>query len=241
MSAADIEQAVAVMIAAEVARQMRGVSQHVRHLGDLVDQVSLTLEVIREALPDGTDAADDEDPEAGDTAGDDDAGAPEADADASPRKANGDQADAAQRRVTMALKTPGKLLDDFKVDAAKAVREAAREVSRKDKGDAAPAKIIPSHARPADMHLDVTGKPGWWRNAVAINRAAKNRVVLDMLVEEGKATLSGVIYAFRPPLKETYALNVISEVRRLLKQGGHDLVRGADGTYTVEAIGKGGA
>lgn len=245
MSAADIEQAVAAMIAAEVARQLRGVSQHVHNLCGLADQVSLTLEVLREALPDVTDAAADEDPETDDAAGDDDAGAGAPDEPAplsghNPAKVIVDDADDT-------IETAG----DDQSGAAPAVFEALTEIADDPVAQARvcePAAKAPGlmaaaqklAAKRAELP-DGAGKPDWWRDAVAINRAAKNRVVLDMLAEDGKATLSGVIYAFSPPLKETYALNVISEVRRMLKQGGHDLVRGLDGTYTVEAIGKGGA
>lgn len=74
-------------------------------------------------------------------------------------------------------------------------------------------------------------RPDWLDPALETCRATKDREILFRLAAKGSVTLQEVIYHFSPPMKETYALNVISSVRRALKAVGWDLVRDAEGAY----------
>ncbi|MBA4338342.1 MAG: hypothetical protein C0421_05810 [Hyphomonas sp.] len=109
------------------------------------------------------------------------------------------------------------------------VAEAQLETETAD----APARTAPEEAEPAAKPA-VETKPEWYAAATKAAKSPKLRQIIDQLATDGDITLNGVIYAFRPPIKEAYALNFVSDVRRCLKAAGWDLVRGNDGAYRAQ-------
>tara|TARA_R110000787_G_scaffold3148_4_gene12654 strand:- start:42646 stop:43431 length:786 start_codon:yes stop_codon:yes gene_type:complete len=129
---------------------------------------------------------------------------------------------------------------DFKERTNKALKEAVKEAARPPSAQKLPepaqslseADAVLTAAASAGSDAPDSG-PRWYQRACDRTHVSKNRTLLAMLASGDKVTLSSVIYAFRPPLKETYALNVISDVRRLLKEDGWSLDRDAEGVYAV--------
>jgi hypothetical protein len=102
------------------------------------------------------------------------------------------------------------------------------------KAPKAEAPVLPAVISEAgEMEKVPDARPAWLAPALQACRAEKDKAVLRLLAHKGAVTLQQVIYHFSPPMKETYALNVISGVRRLLKAAGWDLVRDEDGQYTA--------
>lgn len=130
---------------------------------------------------------------------------------------------------------------DFKERTNKALKEAVKEAARPPAAQKLPEPaqslseadaVLTAAADDGSPYAPVSG-PRWYHRAYDRTHVTKNRTLLAMLASGDKVTLNGVIYAFRPPLKETYALNVISDVRRLLKEDGWSLDRDAEGAYSV--------
>ncbi|MBI1401437.1 hypothetical protein [Hyphomonas sp.] len=73
--------------------------------------------------------------------------------------------------------------------------------------------------------------PEWRAAALAAARSEKVAKLVRQLAEDGDLTVQGVIYAFHPPIKETYAQNLLSDVKRALGAAGWTLARDNTGAY----------
>lgn len=99
-----------------------------------------------------------------------------------------------------------------------------------------PPAPLPAPAEAAPPPATGPGAPPWLGPAIGACKSAKGRDMLRKLAAEGSVTLSGVIYAFRPAIKESYATVLISEMRHALKAAGWGLVRAPDGLYSPEPL-----
>lgn len=75
------------------------------------------------------------------------------------------------------------------------------------------------------------GSPEWLASALKRVKAAKTRTILQLLASDGDVTVQSVIYAFRPPIKETYATGILSDCKAVLGQVGWKLERDNTGAY----------
>jgi|GEM_PF-6266753 len=73
--------------------------------------------------------------------------------------------------------------------------------------------------------------PEWLAPALKRVKAAKTRTILKLLASDGDVTVQSVIYAFRPPIKETYAAGILSDCKAVLGQVGWTLERDNTGAY----------
>lgn len=131
--------------------------------------------------------------------------------------------DDAQAKTALIRKAP---LSELEVAALTEAIESDASVRILESGGGDAGNRVPAAA--------VDAKPDWHAAATKAAKSPKLRQILDQLATDGDITLNGVIYAFRPPIKEAYALNFVSDVRRCLKAAGWDLVRGNDGAYRAQ-------
>lgn len=96
-------------------------------------------------------------------------------------------------------------------------------------GGVAPSKISKEPNLPEADVPD--GSPEWLAPALKRVKAAKTRTVLQLLAFDGYVTVQSVIYAFRPPIKETYASGILSDCKAVLGQVGWKLERDNTGAY----------
>lgn len=73
--------------------------------------------------------------------------------------------------------------------------------------------------------------PEWLAPALKRVKAAKTRTILKLLASDGDVTVQSVIWAFRPPIKETYATGILSDCKAVLGQVGWKLERDNTGAY----------
>lgn len=98
----------------------------------------------------------------------------------------------------------------------------------------APKRIDPPADGPGGNEVP-EGSPDWLAPVLALLRPQKEKDIARRIAAEGGVSLQEVIYHFRPPIKETYATVILSNVRTALKRGGMSLARDAEGVYRVRA------
>lgn len=144
---------------------------------------------------------------------------------------------------------PSKQADDQPKIDVNAAYDAERPIINEDKApDVVPdLKLVaeqfkvareipmlqPANADASDAIPD--GSPEWLAPVLEKLRPAKEKDIARRIAAEGGVTLQEVIYHFRPPIKETYATVILSNVRTALKRSGMALTRDAEGVYRVGA------
>lgn len=225
-----------------LASSAQGLAVMLRQAEVQIDALSLTIAALVEAIGDTpADDAREDDDRADPDPDDDDArdGVPEeasADFEALP-EISGDEP-VTEVRSCAPLAKPQRDLAAAAAAMAKKRAEPAPDPAGARVGVIAPAdRAFKATAaeiqRTASAGPDKAAPP-WYRPACDKTHVTKNRDLLSMLASGEAVTVSSVIYNYSPPMKESYALNVISDVRRLLKELQWSLVKSPEGYFTVE-------
>lgn len=112
------------------------------------------------------------------------------------------------------------------------------EVGELMQASSAPAGSPIAMLQPAEAPREAPlpgDSPDWLAPALAKLRPEKEKQIARRIAREGGVSLQEVIYHFSPPIKESYATVILSNVRSALKGAGLALDRDAEFVYRVRA------